>query len=181
MQEEALHPVSVELESQLRRLETIADPAARSIATDLLASVLQFHTAALERMLKLVEGSQDGTKVLAGFDADPLVRSVLLVHNLHPDSLDARVRRAITDLEPLVKKRGASLELIAAEGGLVRARIRGGDGRPLGPAVEQAIRSAAPDAVQVIIEDENAARASGFVSLDALQNPAAAPELANQK
>ena len=174
MTDETLHPASVELEEQLRRLETIADPASRSTATDLLASVLQFHTAALDRMLQLIESSDSSAALLAGFDRDPLVRSVLLVHDLHPDSFNTRVRRAITDLEPFLKKRGATLELIAAEGGLVRVRISSGPETrgPLTPTVEQAIRSAAPEAVQVIVEEPGATPKHGFVSLEALQNPA---------
>ena len=173
MTEEPLDPVSTELESQLRRLETIADPASRGIATDLLAAVLQFHTAALGRMLEMIEKSEAGAAILAGFDGDPLVRSVLLVHDLHPDSFATRVRRALSDLEPLLKKREATAELLSAEGGLVRLRIRGGQSNrgPLAPAVEQAIRAAAPEAVQVIVEESTLA---GFVSLDVLRNSSSA-------
>jgi Fe-S cluster biogenesis protein NfuA len=169
MSDETLHPASMELEAQLQRLETIADPASRSTATDLLASVLQFHTAALEQMLEVIGESDSAGAILSKFDHDPLIRSVLLVHDLHPDSLNVRVSRAIADLEPMLQKRGATLELIAAEGGLVRVKIKGSQTThgSLKEKVEQVLRNAAPEAVQVIVED---AVPPGFVPLDALRS-----------
>ena len=166
MSDETLHPASAELEAQLRRLETIADPATRGIATDLLAAVLQFHTAALQRMLELVESAEGGAKILAALDRDPLVRSVLLVHDLHPESLASRVRRVVAELEPMAHKRGAQLELLEAGEDLIRVRVRGAQG--LASSVEHAIRNAAPEAAQVIVEEP--APVAGFVSLETLQN-----------
>jgi hypothetical protein len=182
MAEDNLHPASAELEEQLRRLDTITDPTSRNIATDLIASVLQFHTAALERMLEILRENDGNAAAMAGFDRDPLVRSMLLIHDLHPDPVDARVRRAVKELEPTARKRDATVEVITAEEAMVRVRIKGGQaGRPLGEIVERAVRAAAPEAEQVIVEEPLAA-GPGFVPLDALQKPAAEePAAASQK
>lgn len=176
MPEESVHPASLELEAQLRRLETIADPASRSTATDLVAAVLQFHTAALQRMLELIDASEGAAAVLSGFDRDPLIRSMLLVHDLHPDSFTARVNRAVADLEPTIQKRGAKLELTAIEDGIVKIAIKAGPDThgPLSPMVEKAIRAAAPEAEQVVIEETGGPPPAGFVPLDSLLNPSPA-------
>jgi Fe-S cluster biogenesis protein NfuA len=177
MSDETLHPASVELETQLRRLETIVDPASRSTATDLVASVLRFHTAALERMLELINGNDNKGPILEGFDRDPLIRSVLLVHDLHPQTLATRVQRAIADVEPTLRKRGARVELIEADEERVLVRISGGEpGRgTFAPAVEKVIRSSVPEAVNIIVEDTAApAPASGFVPLEKLGHAEAA-------
>jgi hypothetical protein len=170
MADQPLHPASVELENQLRRLDAIADPASRSTATDLLSAVLQFHTAALERLLQITDESDASGKLLAAFDRDPLVRSVLLIHDLHPDSLHARVRRAMLDLEPTLQRDNASLELVEADDEIVRLQIKGRQpgGRPLIPVVEHAIRTAAPEIAQVIVEEPTST--STFVPLSTLQN-----------
>ena len=175
MTDETPDAVSVELDAQLRRLETIADPLARSIATDLLASVLRFHAAAIGHMLQAInEESDNTTSILGAFDRDPLIRSLLLLHDLHPDSLEVRVLRAIDNLQPRLQKRGATLELISADEDAVRVRVtaNGESHGPVGPAVEQAIRNAAPEAAQVVIEEVGTAPRAGFVSIDVLQNTA---------
>jgi hypothetical protein len=177
MNEETLHPASVELETQLRRLETIVDPASRSTATDLVAAVLRFHTAALERMLELIRDSESGGRILSGCDRDPLVRSMLLVHDLHPDPVSARVRRALAEAKSMLQKRGAVAELLDVDADRVHVRISGGEpGRgTFAPAVEKLVRSAVPEIVSVVVEDSaGAAPTSGFVPLGSIAKVAPA-------
>lgn len=180
MSDETVHPAAVELEAQLRRLEAIADPAARSTATDLVAALLRFHTAALERVLELISASESAGAILTGCDSDPLIRSALLVHDLHPDTLQTRVRRAIADIEPMLQKRGARIEMIEAGEDRIVARISGGEpGRgTFAPAVERVLRSSVPEAANVVVKDTAVpAGDSGFVPLETL-GTAGAAELA---
>jgi hypothetical protein len=76
----------------------------------------------------------------------------------------------------MLQKRGAVVELIEANEQRVQVRIRGGDpGRgTFAPAVEKVIRSAAPEAVSVSVEDTAVASTSGFVPLESLGNAASA-------
>ncbi|HEX5433448.1 MAG TPA: hypothetical protein VFY05_04370 [Candidatus Angelobacter sp.] len=179
MTDQELHPAVADLETQLRQLETIADPASQRIATDLLASVLQFHTAALQHVLDAINGSEDAAAILARFDRDPLIRGMLLVHDLHPEPFQARVEKAIAELEPTMRKREATAELINAEPELVRVKIKGGrpGGKPSAPLVEQAIRNAAPEAEQVIVEEAVPSTAA-FVPLTELKKAAPAASAA---
>lgn len=172
MADETIDPATLELENQLRRLDSITDPASRAAATDLVAAVLQFHTAALERMLELVEAQESGAAVVNGFDRDPLVRSMLLIHDLHPESVATRVRRAIADLEPTARKRGASVQVVEASAGAVKIQLRNGKdgGGSFAPVVESALREAAPEA-EIVIEEIGGA---SFVPLESLQSATAA-------
>ena len=172
MIEQTPDPTSVELEKQLARLDTITDPVARAAATDLVASVLAFHGTALERVFSTIaEKYPDTSNLFAELDHDPLVRSLLLLHDLHPRSLQERVESALRELEPRLSKREATAELITAEDSIVKVRITtsGAGHGPIAPAVEQAIRAAAPDAGQVVVE-EAASSQTGFVPLQTLQN-----------
>src|SRR5690348_3930051 len=99
MSDQDLHPAVADLEVQLRQLEKIADPVSRRIATDLLASILQFHTAALQQMLEVIHENEEGSAIMGRFDRDPLVRAMLLVHDLHHESFQRRVTKAVADLE----------------------------------------------------------------------------------
>jgi len=172
MSQETLHPASIELETQLRRLETIVDPASRTTAADLVAAVLRFHTAALEQMLEVIRGSSENESVLKAFDRDPLIRSMLLVHDLHPDPLEVRLQRAMAEVESMLQKRGAVVELLEADADGVRVRISGGEpGRgTFSPIVEQVIRSAVREALSVVVEDSSAPLNAGFVPIEKLGN-----------
>jgi ATP-dependent Clp protease ATP-binding subunit ClpA len=179
MSDQELHPAVADLEAQLRQLETIADPVSRRIATDLLASVLQFHTVALQQMLEVIQGSEEAAAILGRFDHDPLIRGMLLVHDLHHESFHVRVKKAMDELEPTVQKREAVLELITAGERLVHVKVNAGrhGGRPLGELIEQAIRNAVPEAEQVIVEEAGTSTAA-FVPLTELKKAAPAASAA---
>lgn len=171
MIEQTPDPASVELEKQLARLDAITDPVARAAATDLVASLLEFHGAALERIFAAVEAKcGDTTGLFTELDRDPLVRSLLLLHDLHPSPLRERVESALREVEPRLAKREARAELVTAEDGIVKVRITtsGAPHGPIAPAVEQAIRAAAPDAEQVVVEETGPAP-STFVPLQSLR------------
>jgi hypothetical protein len=168
MADEGLDLDSLEIEAQVQRLQTIADPVARATATELIASVLQLHGAALQRILEILEERREPS-ITAALDADPLVRSILLLHDLHPQSTAERVTAALRELEGRLKKRDASVELLSLEEGAVKLRlINQGTSSGVEALLEQAIRDAAPEVSGVEIESVSPIR-SGFVSIDALR------------
>ena len=171
MIEQTPDAASIELEKQLARLDSITDPVARAAVSDLVASLLEFHGAGLERIFAAVaEKYGDTSALFAELDRDPLVRSLLLLHELHPNSLRERVESALREVEPRLAKREARAELLTAEDGVVKVRITtsGAGHGPIAPAVEQAIRAAAPDAEEVVVEETGPAP-SAFVPVQALQ------------
>ena len=168
MADEGLDLDSLEIEAQVQRLQTISDPVARATATELIASVLQLHGAALQRILEILEERREPS-ITAALDADPLVRSILLLHDLHPQSTAERVTASLRELEGQLKKRDASVELLSLEEGAVKLRlINRGTSSGVEALLEQAIRDAAPEVSGIEIESVSPIR-SGFVSIDALR------------
>lgn len=151
------------IEGLVQKVQALPDPIARQTALDLVQAVMDLHTAGLERMLDILSGPEGGENPVEALAADDLVGSILLLHDLHPLDMEARVLRAIA--RPEFNSRGASVEFITAANGIVRVRIKGG--HSLRAAVEAALMEAAPDATDVQIEGGPAA-SPGFVPLTAL-------------
>jgi Fe-S cluster biogenesis protein NfuA len=175
--------VSFEIERHVQQLERIADPAVRSAAMDLVSSVLQLHAEALGNMLRiLADSSADSKAVLAAFERDALVRSVLLLHGLHSQPVEARIHRALTDLEPALQKYGAAVEIARADADAVFITIQlGGQGcgstaDTVRSLVERRISEAAPDVPEVVIDLPPVAPGS-FIPIQAIQ-PAAPSQCA---
>ena len=73
---------------------------------------LQLHAEALEHVRILADSSADSKAVLAAFERDALVRSVLLLHGFSDsEPVEARVHRALADLQPTLQKYGAAVEV----------------------------------------------------------------------
>jgi inorganic triphosphatase YgiF len=160
---------SLEIEAHVERLQAIADPVVRATATDLVSSVLELHRAALAQLLTAVAESSDAAAIMDRLDRDPLVRSILLLYDLHPRSTADRIKRALADLEPRLRKRDAAVELVDLSEGMVALRLVDNHGSCGAAAmVEAAIREAAPEISDVRIETVTPAR-SGFVSADTLR------------
>ncbi len=147
------------IEDLVRRLELIPDPASRETAHSLMEAILELHGAGLERMMDITfEAGDTGKATIRRFAGDGLVSSLLLLHDLHPDDLETRVHHALG-------KTHGSAELLGVFEGAVRVRLTAA-GCGLKETVESAIREAAPDAVEITVEDS--LPANGFVSLDSL-------------
>jgi hypothetical protein len=169
MADNTLDVASLDIEAHVKRLKAIADPIARATATELVASVLQLHGAALQRTLEIIDESADGDTLFTKLDADPLVRSILLLHDLHPDSTEERVTVALQELEGRLKKRDASVEFVSLEDGALKLRlVNNGASCGTEAIVEDSIRDAAPELGSIEIETIVPSR-SGFVSIDSLQ------------
>jgi Fe-S cluster biogenesis protein NfuA len=176
--EPELQARSAAIEQQAALIERCADPATRAAALDLLRSVMDLHKSALQRMLAILQeaGQAGGDAIIDRLARDPLVDSVLVLHDLHPDDLETRVLRALEELQPKLRRYGAEARLISVADDVIRAALEAptGCGSPLDTlktAIEEALLSAAPDAEIVI--DVAAPNDSGFVSIETLMAPAA--------
>jgi hypothetical protein len=153
----------VRLEGSLRRIEELvstldqlADPNTREHARELLETVLDLHGLALSRMVALFARAERGADLLEQLGRDEQVRAVLLLHGLHPEELETRIRRAL-DAPPL-QSRGVHVALVGVSGGVARLRVRRSDGiaaAALGQEIEEAVSEAAPDleAIEIQFED----------------------------
>jgi len=106
-----------QVEALLERVEDF-DPPARETATELVGALLDLYGEGLAR---LVEHVPDPA-ALAG---DELVSHLLLLHGMHPEPLEARVREALAEVRPYLDSHGGDVELVAVSEHRVRLRMQG--------------------------------------------------------
>jgi Fe-S cluster biogenesis protein NfuA len=159
------------------QIERSSDPAAQSAAREMVQALLDLHTAGFARMLELIGQSGDGRAIFEACLEDDLVGHLLLLHGLHPEDLDTRVRRALDQVRPYLQSHGGDVELLEIVDGTVELRLQGScHGCPsslatLQSTIERAIYEAAPDVagIQVAGLAEPAAPPT-FVSLETLEH-----------
>ncbi|HZQ58103.1 MAG TPA: hypothetical protein VFA84_08710 [Acidimicrobiales bacterium] len=113
---------------------------------ELVRVLTDLYGAGLARTIELLAG--EDRAAVERLAADDLVGSLLLLHGLHPDSLPARVRRAVDAVAPAVRSRGGEVELeeVDEERATARVSLRAGQG--VGAAAEQIaamLSAAVPD------------------------------------
>lgn len=150
------------------RIEQLLDalgasgPVARDRAEELVRVVVDLYGAGLERLLEITGPALSDSTVdeLAG---DELVAGLLVVHGLHPYGVAERVERALESVRPYLRSHGGDVELLGIDEGVVRLRLLGhcdgcaGSTATLSTAVREAIDVAAPEIVQVDVEEPTAA------------------------
>ena len=121
-----------------------------SAAVEAVAAIVELYGEGLRRIV-----SRTGAAELVD---DELVSHLLLLHDLHPVGVEARVARALEEVRPYLGSHGGDVELLAVSDGVARVRLQGTcDGCPssavtLQHAIEEAIRRAAPELEGVEVE-----------------------------
>lgn len=170
-----------EVEQRLARIESLSDPEARDAALAAVQGVVELYGEALARVVaRLGSGETNGAggadgDPLAALAADELVGHLLLVHELHPRSLEERIAAALDQIRP--RLHGARASLVGVEAGAARLSLSGGGSCPstaevVRRAVEEAVLAAAPELERVAVETDAAAPAApaaDFVPLASLR------------
>jgi Fe-S cluster biogenesis protein NfuA len=168
------------IERLLDQLHAGADPQSYACAEELLRLVTELYGAGLARIVALVE--EEDPLLLGRLADDGLVASLLMVHELHPDSIEARVQKALETVRPFLAGHGGDVELLGLDAarGAVHLRLLGScDGCPsssvtLQLAVERAIVEAAPEIVTIDVEQPTKTGASVPIGLTRKPEPAVA-------
>ncbi|HEX9040125.1 MAG TPA: hypothetical protein VF838_03755 [Trebonia sp.] len=127
------------VEALLAELRARSGPEAADVAEELVSCLVRFYGAGLAAIMRTIGDDQ---RLRALLIADPLVESLLLVHDLHPLDAGTRVRRALGRL-------GTGAEFLGIdEAGVVHVRLGHGCGSTT-EAVEQVVGDAAPDTAGV--------------------------------
>lgn len=142
------------------RLDQLQDPTAREPARKLVEIILDLHGVALAKLLSIVARADGGPAILARLAEDDQVRPLLLLHGLHPDDVETRVRRAAERLRPHLGVHGLRLEVVHIANGTARLRVHPSDGAQVKASllwtlpmeIEGAIVEAAPDIDKVVID-----------------------------
>ena len=99
------------IEQALAELEECRNPArSLALAEELLRLMSDLYGAGLAQVVALV-GERDPA-LLSELADDELVGSLLLVHGLHPSSLEARVEGALAKVRPFLGRHGGDVELL---------------------------------------------------------------------
>lgn len=134
------------------RLELSGDSATRAVAEELVAAIVQMYGAGLQRIVgSLMDAGAAGERVAASLAEDPLVATLLLIHDLHPIPLGQRVTDALDSVRPYMESHGGNVELLSLDHGVARIHLRGScsdcsaSAVTLELAIKQALEEAAPD------------------------------------
>jgi hypothetical protein len=144
--------VTERLETLIARLEALPDRVAKETAREAISAVLTLHKEALVKILERLPAVQ-----LQALSTEPLVSSLLVLHDLHPSDLELRVRRAVEKVQPLLALNGAAASATFSDGEvqltLSRSAGCGSTAGKLRTVLEQAVAEAAPDARAIRIAE----------------------------
>jgi Fe-S cluster biogenesis protein NfuA/nitrite reductase/ring-hydroxylating ferredoxin subunit len=114
------------IQELIARIESLPDPSARRLLHECLQSLLGLYGDGLARVLQLVDNEgRDGEKAREALLQDKLVRGLLLVHGLHPDSLETRLHAALDKVRPYLKSHGGNVELLDLDDDIAQLRLEG--------------------------------------------------------
>lgn len=156
----------------LLKASSAGGTAARERAEQLVGEVTDLYGAALGRMLDLaVSVDPDLVDAVA---ADPLVASLLLVHGMHPHSVERRITDALDTVRPYLGSHGGDVHLLDVDGDTARLRFAGSckscpsSAVTLELALEEAIRAAAPEIESIEVVADKRVSADTVIPADSL-------------
>ncbi|MFP5363876.1 MAG: NifU family protein [Thermoleophilia bacterium] len=138
-----VHEQVAAVERSLEQLDELPE-AARGRALEAVQGLLGLYGEGLRRILEHVADP-------AALGDDELVASLLLLHDLHPATVEQRVLGALEQVSPYMGSHGGGVELVAIAGGIVRVRLEGtcngcaASTVTLKLAIEDAVLKAAPE------------------------------------
>jgi len=204
----SVQQVSARVEELLDALKGGGFGPAASAAEELVALLVGLYGDGLARIMTLLadEGPAAGG-MIAKLADDPLVESLLLLHDLHPLDVDSRIQRALDRVRPYLGSHAGGVQYLGVFNGTARLRLEGScDGCPSSTvtvklAIEGAVLDAAPEVSEVVVEgmttapepallqigrrppdgterDADADRESGWVQLPDMGPPSSRPVIA---
>jgi hypothetical protein len=142
---------------------------------ELVQLLMDVHGAGFERMMEMVfEGGSEGPVIVDRLAKDSMVRSLLLLYSLHPDDVDTRVRKAIEQLRPRLRKLACSAELVSIDDGAVKLQVTttghncGSSAKEVRTILEDGVYDLAPDVQAIEILGLEERSSSGFIALESL-------------
>ncbi|HUC56872.1 MAG TPA: NifU family protein [Streptosporangiaceae bacterium] len=151
--------VGEQVEELLAALRTGGGNGQAALADELVRLLVGLYGDGLARIVELLgqEGAH-GQAVLGKLTEDPLVESLLLLHDLHPLDADARIQRALDQVRPYLGSHAGGVVYLGVADGVARLRLEGScHGCPSSTvtvrlAIEGAVLDAAPEVSEVVVE-----------------------------
>jgi Fe-S cluster biogenesis protein NfuA len=146
------------IQARLAQLESLPDAALRELVSECLADVLSLHGAGLSRILDIVAESSESAVLCEKLAGDADVAALLLIHGLHPVSIETRIQRALEGVSPYIRSHGGDIEVVSIADGVVTLRMHGtckscpSSTATLELVVRRAIEEACPDLNGIEVE-----------------------------
>jgi len=147
------------VEALIAALRGSADPAAAGAAEELVGLLVGLYGDGLARVVAVLgEHGEAGAGLLTALTGDPLVASLLVLHDLHPLSTDERIQRALDQVRPYLGSHAGGVQYLGVTDGVARLRLEGScHGCPSSTvtvrlAIETAVRDAAPEITGVVVD-----------------------------
>ena len=141
------------VEALLAELRSQAGPEVAATAEELVSCLVELYGTGLATIIEVV--GENAPELMDKLVADPLVESLLLVHDLHPLEVSARVRRAVEEVLPQLGSHAGDVEYLGLDDtGVLRLRLeqRGCSADTVRDVISKAVAAAAPEAAGVDIE-----------------------------
>lgn len=159
MSEETLHEEPQDafehLQILLESVEQHPDEQVRNHVKALVYSLLDLHHTAFERVAEIISNRSDGGEILDELGRDELVKAVLMVHDLLPQSESSRLDQALQEARENLREYGADVELVGVRNGVAKLRLIGGAQTAsvstaiLRGEIEKVLHMAVPDLLDV--------------------------------
>jgi Fe-S cluster biogenesis protein NfuA/nitrite reductase/ring-hydroxylating ferredoxin subunit len=151
--------VGARVEELLAALRSGAAPDPGPVAEELVRLLVGLYGDGLGRIMAVLQDEgTPGAALLDRLTDDPLVESLLLLHDLHPLGVDARVQRALDRVRPYLGSHAGGVEYLGVHDGVARLRLEGScHGCPSSTvtvqlAIQGAVQEAAPEVTDVVVE-----------------------------
>lgn len=154
------------------KVDELADPRARQLAQELVATVIAMYGDGLARIMDVIgESREAGATIIDQLTQDGAVASLLLIHDLYPVSLQDRVVEALDTIRPYMESHGGNVDLVSLEEGVATLALQGScngcaaSRATLELAIKQALDEHAPDLAGLEVRgvtEPAAPPASGF-------------------
>lgn len=141
----------------LNTLESLEEGEAKSLAIETIQVLFELYSEGLRRIIDQGLGSNTAN-LLDRYKQDELISHLLLMHDLHPDSIESRVQQALDEVRPYMESHGGNVELLGIESGIAHLRLIGSCNGCLASsttmklAVEKAVHKFAPDLMAIEAE-----------------------------
>jgi Fe-S cluster biogenesis protein NfuA/nitrite reductase/ring-hydroxylating ferredoxin subunit len=159
-------------------------PAAAA-AEELVGLLVALYGDGLARIAEILAGEGEaGAAILAKLADDPQVEGLLLLHDLHPLDVDARIQRALDRVRPYLGSHAGGVEYLGVSDGVARLRLEGScNGCPSSTvtvqlAITTALTDAAPEVTDVVVEGMTAAPEPALLQIGRRPADGATPDSA---
>lgn len=161
---------AAQIEALIQEVAAFPESQVRMKVEELLHALLDIYGEGIKRIFEMTARAETtGQALIEMMASDELVGALLLLHGLHPISLETRLLQALEGIQPTVQSHGGRLEFIQLKDGIATLRLAGGGCHGcqssqvmLRQMVEEAVYNAAPDLDGIQVEEDVASRQVGI-------------------